>query len=875
MPKKKHTHALNLDAYTRARKSKKALGFSQAVHLGFLIFGAVVSFAVFLGVLSFSDTVLKSDYKRISRDTAEMIAKEVSELEFSMRTLSTLIALSDSKDGQVVLNNMRDVGQSMTHFQSLLWLYKNDEGSWKLSTLYADPNLSQDIQYSSLIQQSDVLRAISKGTAGDAGVQMITKLYKDQETQSVLKDKNGAQIFALVKGAANQKTHAGFVIGITNFAHVFSQQNFNIDQLVSDIVMRDVNSGDLIFHYQKKRISNISSHDSQESYDLSFAGHTLEITSRFYKQQNMFLLEIFPYLVFGFCLLVTVTGTFYLRAHYTQAVKFADMNDALALKNKELEEEAGKRQSLNVSAERAERENRAIIDSVSDIIFETDSEAKILFLNKRWSRVTGFEIDQSTGLELFTLLHPQDHEQLERGFHEILRGRRNDFRSFTRLRCADGTFRAVELSISMIREESENDKRVVGTLTDVEERRRAERALSQAEKKYRNIVENAAGGIYQITPEGLYLSANPALARILGYTAPEQILREVKNANESVYCNPSERAKFMEDLDRQGNISNHETQVKRRDGEVIWVNENIRAVRDESGNTLYYEGSLEDISERKEAALVLQEAKMNSDMANRAKSEFLANMSHELRTPLNSIIGFSELIKNEVFGKIEQREYWDYAKDIHDSGQNLLKVINEILDISKIEAGERSLNEEVVKMDSVVASCLDLLQTKIADGEVMVTNSMDGIPELVGEELAIKQVMMNLLSNAVKFTPKGGRVTIASETDKEGRLHVSVTDTGIGLDKDEIKKALSPFGQVNSELNRSGSGTGLGLTLVDALMKLHGGELDLLSQKGIGTTVTAIFPAERVVDKEGQDETVEFVAEKAPVLDVPDQDKNT
>ncbi|MGB0720705.1 MAG: PAS domain S-box protein, partial [Bdellovibrionales bacterium] len=402
---------------------------------------------------------------------------------------------------------------------------------------------------------------------------------------------------------------------------------------------------------------------------------------------DMFFLALFPYMVLGFAFVVTATGTLYLRSNHVQALRFAAMNDQLASKNLELRSEIEKREGLTENIRRAERENRDIIDSVSDIIFETDVHGSILFLNKRWKSITGFDVEQSLEQDFFKVLHPQDQDQIEDRFRALVKDHTQKFRVFTRLRTANGTFRAVELSVSMVREDNKNQKRIVGTLTDVEERRRAERALSEAEKKYRNIVEHAAGGIYQLTPEGLYLSANPAMARILGYDNPEQILREVKNANSAIYADTAKREMTIREIVSLGSVNNHEVQMKKRDGSVIWVNENTRSVSDDKGTVLYFEGSIEDITERKETALRLQDAKIHSDLANRAKSEFLANMSHELRTPLNSIIGFSEMLKNQVFGEIAQKEYQDYACNIFESGNKLLQVINEILDISKIEAG--------------------------------------------------------------------------------------------------------------------------------------------------------------------------------------------
>ena len=519
----------------------------------------------------------------------------------------------------------------------------------------------------------------------------------------------------------------------------------------------------------------------------------------------------------------------------------------MALKNEMVE-----REKLFQSLRKSERENRSVLDSVGDIIFETSTDGDILLLNQAWSKVTGFDIEQALGRNLFDMLHPQDQEEQRTQFSQLIKGHRQSYRAYTRIRTSAGTFRAVELAMSMMRQDENGKLRVVGSFTDVEERRRAERALTEAEKKYRTIVDNAAGGIYQLTPEGQYLSANIAMARILRYDNPEQILRSVRNANEQVYVNPKDRSKFIRELETLGAVKDFETQVFTRIGEKIWVNENARAVQDDEGNVLYYEGSLVDITQRKEGEIKLRDAKIQSDLANRAKSEFLANMSHELRTPLNAIIGFSEIIKNEIFGQIPQRQYWEYARDIHDSGRKLLTIINEILDISRIEAGNRQLNEGVVSIPKLIASCVEIMTPKAQANQMTISNLVDSsVPQLIGEELAIKQVFLNLMSNAIKFTPSGGRMTISYEVDGDGQLRLSITDTGIGLDEVGIEKALSPFGQVETALNRSISGAGLGLTLVDSLMKLHNGRLELFSQKGIGTTATIVFPARRVARDSG------------------------
>ncbi len=523
-----------------------------------------------------------------------------------------------------------------------------------------------------------------------------------------------------------------------------------------------------------------------------------------------------------------------------------EVNKTLEVQNAELELEISERERLNLAIANAEKNNREMIDSVSDAIFEVDIDGNLLFLSQAWSRITGFDVERSKGSNLFSMLYPDDQAKQQLDFEALIRGQKQAYRVFTSLRIADGTFRAIELAISMIRKGDDDILRVVGSVTDVEERRRAERALAEAEKKYRTIVENAAGGLYQLTPEGLYLSANPAMANVLGYKSPEEMLRLVKNAKGMVYYDKEEREKFIQVLIAQGEVFGYETQVLKKDNEKIWVRENIRVVRGNDREILYFEGSMEDITKRKEADIALMEAKIQSDITNRAKTEFIANMSHELRTPLNAIIGFSDIMKNEVMGPLGQEMYKEYALDIYNSGNALLKIINEILDISKIETGERELKETEFKFEDVLQSCFDLYATRAHKKSLTVANDTNQLPKILGEELSIKQVIGNLYSNAIKFTPNNGSIRVFNNYDADGAFRFSITDTGVGMTSAEIEKATSPFGQVETSLDRSGAGVGLGIPLSKAIMGIHGGRLEILSEKGIGTTLSLVFPAERV-----------------------------
>jgi signal transduction histidine kinase len=244
----------------------------------------------------------------------------------------------------------------------------------------------------------------------------------------------------------------------------------------------------------------------------------------------------------------------------------------------------------------------------------------------------------------------------------------------------------------------------------------------------------------------------------------------------------------------------------------------------------------------------LKSARQQAQTADRMKSEFLANMSHELRTPLNAIIGFSEVIKDDMYGSHGAARYRDYATDIHDSGRHLLGLINDILDLSKVESGVAELQEDDVGIRDLVGSVITMISGRAAaDGVELEFDLPNDVPALRADERKLKQILVNLLTNAVKFTPTGGKVTLRSWSNPQTGYVFQIIDTGIGIALEDIPKALAPFQQIDGDLNRKYEGTGLGLPLTKALVEMHGGSLDLQSEVTIGTTVTVRFPVERIV----------------------------
>lgn len=386
---------------------------------------------------------------------------------------------------------------------------------------------------------------------------------------------------------------------------------------------------------------------------------------------------------------------------------------------------------------------------------------------------------------------------------------------------------------------------ILSVIEDITQRKSMEQALQLAEFSYRSIFENALDGIFQTAPDGRYLAVNPALARMYGYESPNEILTSQFNAHD-LYVLPSRRDEFTNILSTHSMVTNFESEIRRRDGTTLWITETARAVRDEQGKLLYYEGTVQNISDRKRTELALQAAKEAADAANKAKSEFLANMSHELRTPLNAVIGFTQIMLRDAHTSAEQRANLEI---IHRAGEHLLDLINDVLEMSKIEAGKTILLSESFDLWALLESLQSMLQLRAeTKGLEFNVEMAPYVPRYINtDQRKLRQVLLNLLSNAIKFTDKGkvelrvwtgGTCQVPSERSPQTAptctLFFQVTDTGTGIAESELSHLFEAFVQTESG-RQSNQGTGLGLPISRKFVQLMGGDITVQSRPQEGS----------------------------------------
>ena len=398
-----------------------------------------------------------------------------------------------------------------------------------------------------------------------------------------------------------------------------------------------------------------------------------------------------------------------------------------------------------------------------------------------------------------------------------------------------------------IREHRLHDGSCMIFLYDITAGKERERELAEKTALLQGTLENMGEGISVFDGQHRIVAWNERLIELTGHPRTmfqigTPMMDFVRNNAQRGEYGPGDPEERTQEAYRLATLSHPQRQARwRATGRYVELRRNPMPG---GGFVTVYS----DITERKQVEDALREAKDAAEAANRTKSGILANMSHELRTPLNAIIGFSDIIRNESFGPIGEHRYLGYANDINDSGTHLLALINDILDVSKAEAGRIELTEGVVDIPCLFETSLRLVRPRADEAGVsVVAEPAEPLPRLRGDTLRLKQVLINLLSNAVKFTPSGGRISLSSGLSGSSEIYLRVSDTGIGMALQDIPKALSPFGQLDSSLARKHHGTGLGLPLSKALTELHGGRLDLQSTIGVGTTVTIYLPAARVL----------------------------
>ncbi|MES2729781.1 MAG: PAS domain-containing sensor histidine kinase [Pseudomonadota bacterium] len=636
------------------------------------------------------------------------------------------------------------------------------------------------------------------------------------------------------------------LVGASAFSQIkdLVKLRISLPQAGNAILVRDSND---VAGPKLQRLLPFHIGKAEAQFSMYLGDSEVAVYTQRLRSPGQIFVSLSPFLVGGLGIFFTLFLTLYAMRQRRKLQNLGRMNDALRAKNTALHQQIKETHRLQAALRRNERETQSVINAVSDVIFELDSHGVVQFVNTAWKNLTGIAAVDVTGKALFDFMETAESVQQAAMYNALITGQRSVYKTETILRCADGTPCPVLLSISMLRLDEDGTLRAIGTLTA---RNGASLGLETASSPYKALWDNAPIGIYQMTPHGRLLTINSAYARILGYEDGATLQSCVKQGHIDLYAHPKDRLVFLQSLPADGAPAKAEFTMIQANGSHIWVAESVRIIQAADGSVACYEGTIEDVTALKETYKALEKAKWDSDMASRAKTEFLSNIGHELRTPLNSVIGFSEIIRNQALGPIENNSYVDYAGDILESGKRLLKVINQILDIARVEGRERQLNEGIVRMPTVVHSCLDLLRYKIADKNLQVENLIDpDLPDIVGEELAARQMMFNLISNAVKFTPEGGRITISALVDPLAGCRISVSDTGTGLDEAEVMKALTPFGLVETGHARENYGIGLGLTLVKMLIEMHEGELDLFSQKGVGTTASVIYPPKRVRER--------------------------
>lgn len=507
----------------------------------------------------------------------------------------------------------------------------------------------------------------------------------------------------------------------------------------------------------------------------------------------------------------------------------------------------------------SEAKFRAFLESASEAIIVTNTQGKIVVFNAKAEDLFGYNRTEVLGKKVEVLIPERYHylHSQDRADYQAQPSKRQMNKTrYLSARRKDGSEFPIEAGLSSI--ETKDGHFIMTFLLDITERKKAEEEIKrlneslerravESETRYQQIVELAEEGIWVLDAQSHTTYVNNAMTRILGYSEAEILghpISDFVDEGEEIQVNDRVNSSNSSLVQRQ------EIKLKTKNGTLIWTYMSTSPVLDEHGNLLWSCSLVYDITKRKEAEEQLRQSSERISLANaelaratRLKDEFLTSMSHELRTPLNAILGLAEALQEEVYGCLTEKQRKSLVT-IEQSGKHLLALINDILDLSKIESGKMELQIASVSPQSLCESSLTFVKQQAHQKKINLHSTIgEGISNIPVDERRIRQVLINLLSNAVKFTPESGEVHLEVKGDSDGEiLQFSVTDTGIGIASENMERLFKPFVQLDSSLSRRYAGTGLGLALVRRIVELHGGSVSLLSEIGKGSRFTVTLP---------------------------------
>jgi PAS domain S-box-containing protein len=512
-------------------------------------------------------------------------------------------------------------------------------------------------------------------------------------------------------------------------------------------------------------------------------------------------------------------------------------------------------QRLQTSGRRHEQELRrsreqllSVLDAVPAMIGATDADSRYIFINQSMAAFLGISPDDAVGKTPIDLFGDEVGGARRAAAQKIVETGEAPPPVEVVVTDRSGGQRTLLSTKRPFYDESGKKRNVVSVDLDITDRKLAENALAEQRHFLRAVIDNIPSWIFTTNSTGSVTLANNAFAAACGSTV-DKIEGQPYSAIDS--CREEfEQIEADDDalLTGDSEMTFAERRFTTADDEVRWIQfTKVRFPGANGDKKILTIGS--DFTERKAAENALRSAKEQAEAASRSKTEFLANMSHELRTPLNAIIGFAEMIEKGLLGPIENPKYPEYARNINDSGQHLLSIINDILEVSKIEAGQIEITDQTVDVGQVIDDVVRIVRARADEQNLDLKIDYERpAPFLRADERKVKQILLNLLSNAIKFTPSGGVVRIEAATLHDRSVQIRVTDTGVGIAEEDVPRALERFGQVEHVMTRLHSGTGLGLPLAAGLAELHGGSLELDSKEGEGTSVTVTFPPERFIE---------------------------